>query len=169
MKDPEFVHKLHPFSKELEHHAFTEAIKHRVPLSLDTTEGNWRKWRDRIQTMRDAGYHHIALAHARVRPEVAWQRNTQRERVVPRHIFDEQIAEHSPQHPHNEGQTPFQHLSRLVDKVHVHDSENEQERAQRAAAGWAAYRASERRIMGKAGEMTLVELFCALRAKARGS
>ena len=138
--DPVHVVAAHPVSKRLEEHVFNEASKRRIPMALDTTGGNHKKWGQRIDHLRnEKGYHHISLVNIRVSKETSQKRNAGRKRTVPQAIIDSTYAEHDPSHPDNGGKTPFQHISKKVDKVRVVDHEQAPEQAARAAKGWHSF------------------------------
>lgn len=151
--DPVHVVSAHPVSKRLEEHMFHESARRRIPMALDTTGGNHQKWGQRIDHLRSQGYHHVGLVDVRVSKETSMARNAGRKRVVPQAIIDETYAEHDRSHPNNAGKTPFEHLSKKVDKVHVvdHESHVRGNIAKRTAAGWHNYLTEKVKAQGGVG------------------
>lgn len=137
--DPVHVVAAHPVSKRLEEHMFHECARRRIPMALDTTGGNHKKWGERIDHLRSQGYHHVGLVDVRVSKETSQARNAGRKRTVPQSIIDETYAEHDRSHPANAGKTPFEHLKKKVDQVKVVDHESPQGQATRAANGWHSF------------------------------
>jgi hypothetical protein len=174
--DPKAPQHVHGFSKQLEEHAFAEAQKHKLPVVLDTTGGNHKRWIGRIQKLRAAGYKHVGLSYAKVEQDEAKRRNMARERSVPESVIDGTLAEFRPDHPDNDGKTPLQHFMPHVDKVHVYDHRYETGRHGRTPygkahaeydrhRGWQSFVAAERqtiaraKAMGKAIMVSLAGLF----------
>ncbi len=144
--NPVHVAAAHPVSKRLEEHLFKSASDRKLPLALDTTGGNHKRWGQRMQTLREKGYHQVNLANVRVSRETSMARNAGRKRTVPQSVIDGTLAEHDRHSPGNHGKTPFEHLSAHADKVHVVDHESPEGQRARAASGWHQYLSAEKGV-----------------------
>ena len=157
--DKVHVASAHPVSKRLEQGMFEQAKARRLPVALDTTGGNHKKWGERMGALKDAGYHQVNLVHVRVSKATSMARNAGRSRQVPQSVIDETLHEHEPTHPNNDGKTPFHILSKHADNVHLIDHEpagaphpqgkaGMGSRPDRAHAGWKSFAASEAAMKG---------------------
>lgn len=138
----------HPFSKQYEEHMYHEATKRRLPVALDTTGGNHKRWGQRIDDMKQKGYHHVALVNVRVSKKTSEERNQMRARTVPQSVIDDTFAEHDRNHPDNHGKTPFEHLSAKADSVHVVDHETSGRKHERSQNGWKSFVNHENNLKG---------------------